>query len=155
MGGEGGGGGGEEQGSFMFTPTWIIASVCFVIIALSYAMERSLHHLGDVLKKKKQKPLYEALLKVKEELMLLGFISLLLTVFQSAISKMCMPREMHNDMLPCKFHDDDDEPPELEHGSTVHGGARHLLRAGPLNAVEYCGAKVIYPNKMAFTRIHA
>lgn len=36
------------------------------------------------------------------ELMLLGFISLLLTVFQGAISKFCIPEDVVVSMLPCK-----------------------------------------------------
>ena len=36
------------------------------------------------------------------ELMLLGFISLLLTVFQSMISKVCISKSLTSHMLPCK-----------------------------------------------------
>ena len=90
-----------------FTPTWIVAAVCSIIVLLSLVAERCLHYLGKVtlrmctrrvrfidmaphsisrclpvalisshlgvvvlllqkLEKKNQKPLYEALLKVKE-----------------------------------------------------------------------------------------
>ncbi|XP_042490285.1 MLO-like protein 1 isoform X2 [Macadamia integrifolia] len=84
------------------TPTWIVAVVCSVIVAISLAVERILHYTGKYLKKKNQKPLSEALQKVKEELMLLGFISLLLTVFQVRIAKICMPPSWAVHMLPCK-----------------------------------------------------
>ncbi|CDY22063.1 BnaA09g00920D [Brassica napus] len=60
--------GGHGEGvSLEFTPTWVVAGVCTIIVAISLAVERLLHHFGTVLKKKKQKPLYEALQKVKEE----------------------------------------------------------------------------------------
>ncbi|KAK8713085.1 hypothetical protein V6N13_148311 [Hibiscus sabdariffa] len=138
---------GEEGGSTLeYTPTWVIAGVCTVIIAISYAMERLLHRLGNVLQSKHKKPLYEALLKVKEELMLLGFISLLLTVFQSAISKICMSKELQRAMLPCKVEEDDEDE---EHG--VSGGTRHLLSSGGTNAVRYCGTK----NKVPLMSIEA
>lgn len=52
---------------------------------------------------KKQKPLFEALEKLKEELMLMGFISLMLVVFQGSIINMCMPQKWETFMLPCKF----------------------------------------------------
>lgn len=39
------------------------------------------------------------------ELMLLGFISLLLTVFQGSISHICIPPSLARHMLPCKMHD--------------------------------------------------
>ncbi|KAI4353936.1 hypothetical protein L6164_002855 [Bauhinia variegata] len=72
--------GGEGDGETLeFTPTWVVAAVCPVIVALSLIAERFLHYGGKFLKKN-QKPHYEALQKIKEELMLLGFISLLLTV---------------------------------------------------------------------------
>ena len=59
--------GGHGEGvSLEFTPTWVVAGVCTIIVAISLAVERLLHHFGTVLKKKKQKPLYEALQKVKE-----------------------------------------------------------------------------------------
>lgn len=57
---------GGEGMSLEFTPTWVVAAVCTVIVAISLAVERLLHYFGTVLKKKKQKPLYEALQKVKE-----------------------------------------------------------------------------------------
>ena len=41
---------------------------------------------------------------VCSELMLLGFISLSLTVFQSKIAGMCMPERLNKFMLPCKYH---------------------------------------------------
>lgn len=96
--------GGEEEATLEYTPTWVVAVVCSVIVAISLAVERLLHCLGHVLKKKHQKPLFEALQKVKEELMLLGFISLLMTVFQRAISKFCVPKSLVTNMLPCKLN---------------------------------------------------
>ncbi|KAI4338747.1 hypothetical protein MLD38_023766 [Melastoma candidum] len=101
----GGTGSAEEGATLEFTPTWVVAGVCTVIVAISLAVERLLHYAGRWLKSNNQKPLYEALLKVKEELMLLGFISLLLTVFQTAISKVCVPPSLTRHMLPCSLSD--------------------------------------------------
>ena len=42
------------------------------------------------------------LIFVVAELMLLGFISLLLTAFQGFISRMCIPTHLSYTMLPCK-----------------------------------------------------
>ena len=57
----------EGEGvSLEFTPTWVLAAFCAVVVAIALAMERFLHFVGNVLKKKQQKPLFEALLKVKE-----------------------------------------------------------------------------------------
>ncbi|KAM0925926.1 hypothetical protein ACQ4PT_003814 [Festuca glaucescens] len=105
-----GGAGGEtdampEADALEFTPTWIVAGVCSLIVLISLAAERCLHYIGKTLKRKNQKALFEALLKVKEELMLLGFISLLLTVSQGVIQKTCIPPSWTNYMLPCKKMD--------------------------------------------------
>ncbi|KAJ3675351.1 hypothetical protein LUZ60_004393 [Juncus effusus] len=97
--GEGGGDGLPLE----LTPTWIIAIVCFVIVSISLFFERFLHYIGKALKKTEQNyTLFEALLKVKGELMLLGFISLLLTVLQNSIQKICIPESIMRHGLPCK-----------------------------------------------------
>ncbi|KAE8007845.1 hypothetical protein FH972_004408 [Carpinus fangiana] len=92
----------ELSSSLEFTPTWIVAIVCFIIVFISFSAERALHRLGKLLEHKDQPQLYQALQKVKEELMLLGFISLLLTVFQGLISRICVPSHLTSSMLPCK-----------------------------------------------------
>ncbi|XP_072970661.1 MLO-like protein 1 [Typha angustifolia] len=121
-----GGGGGASEITLEFTPTWIVAVVCSVIVFISLFFERFLHYVGKTLKRKHQKPLFEALQKVKEELMLLGFISLLLTVFQGPIQKICIPESVTHHWLPCKR-----EPAAAatEHFS-VAGGMRRLLAGG-------------------------
>jgi len=100
-----GGGEGEEENTLEFTPTWVVAGVCTVIVAISLALERVLHYGGKFLKSKDQKSLYEALQKIKEELMLLGFISLLLTVSQNRLTKICVPADVLRHMLPCSLED--------------------------------------------------
>ncbi|XP_022743467.1 MLO-like protein 1 [Durio zibethinus] len=137
---------GGEGATLEYTPTWVIAAVCTVIVAISLAMERLLHYLGTVLKKKQQKPLFEALLKVKEELMLLGFISLLLTVFQSAISKICMSREALTHMLPCKIEHNSGTSTTSDFQKyfafTLSGGTRRLLaEASTSSQMGYCSEK--------------
>ncbi|XP_062179864.1 MLO-like protein 1 [Phragmites australis] len=122
-----GGGGDGEEAALEFTPTWIVAAVCSVIVLLSLVAERCLHYLGKTLKKKDQKPLFEALLKVKEELMLLGFISLLLTVFQGIIQRTCIPSGWTNHMLPCQRLD--------EKASEVGATKEHFVAAEVLGRI--------------------
>jgi mlo protein len=93
----------------------------------------------------RKKPLYEALLRVKEELMVLGFISLLLTVFQGAMGRLCVRRSVMRHLLPCK------PPPRDAAAETAHfgdavftgvlGGARRLLAGGAISG-DYCVNKV-------------
>ena len=49
------------------TPTWVVASVCIVIIAISLAVEH-VHFTSQTSTRKNQKPLCEALQNVKEGL---------------------------------------------------------------------------------------
>ncbi|KAL6495042.1 hypothetical protein OROGR_030961 [Orobanche gracilis] len=112
--------GGEKGRPFVYTPSWVIAVVCFVIVFISVIVERALHNLGRFFKRKNQDSLYEALEKLKEELMILGFISLLLTVFQGLISRLCIPDHLASIMLPCRL-----EPPV--HHQTRGMNVRRLL----------------------------
>ncbi|KAF7851365.1 hypothetical protein BT93_L4040 [Corymbia citriodora subsp. variegata] len=122
------GGSGGEETNLEYTPTWVVALVCSVIVAISLAVERLLHYAGKYLKKKKQKPLFEALLKIKEELMLLGFISLLLTVFQNRINTICISQHSSGKWLPCKKEDDTSTTHfQTSFSSFTSGNARRLL----------------------------
>ncbi|PKU60865.1 MLO-like protein 1 [Dendrobium catenatum] len=127
---------GEAEGAIKleFTPTWIVAVVCSIIVFISLIVERLLHYLGKFLRRKSQKSLFEALQKVKEELMLLGFISLLLTVFQGTIVKICISKEWTGHLLPCK----EDSSADLVRPT---GGKRRLLSSRE----SYCDAKYEVP----------
>ncbi|KAI3986204.1 hypothetical protein MKX01_004348 [Papaver californicum] len=83
------------------TPTWAVAVVCFALVLISIIIEHIIHLIGKWLTKKRKRALYEALEKIKAELMLLGFISLLLTIGQVPISKICIPQSVANTWHPC------------------------------------------------------
>ncbi|GKV30225.1 hypothetical protein SLEP1_g39063 [Rubroshorea leprosula] len=84
------------------TPTWAVASVCAVIIIISFLLEKSLHKLGTWFTERRKKALFEALEKVKAELMIMGFISLLLTFGQTYIARICISSKVADTMLPCE-----------------------------------------------------
>ncbi|PKI57052.1 hypothetical protein CRG98_022556 [Punica granatum] len=84
------------------TPTWAVAGVCAVIIIISIVLEKFLHKVGMWLTDRHKKALFDALEKVKAELMVLGFISLLLTFGQSYIARICIPQKVADTMLPCR-----------------------------------------------------
>ncbi|KAL0362699.1 UNVERIFIED_CONTAM: MLO-like protein 11 [Sesamum calycinum] len=81
----------DELRSLAMTPTWSVASVLTIFVVVSLLVERSIHRLSKWLNKTGRKPLQAAVEKMKEELMLLGFISLLLTATSSTISNICIP----------------------------------------------------------------
>lgn len=99
------------------TPTWAVAGVCAVIIIISIVLETVLNKLGTWFTERHKSALFEALDKVKAELMVLGFISLLLTFGQSYIARICIPIDVANTMLPCKSDSEKDtsESSEEEH----------------------------------------
>ncbi|XP_074300094.1 MLO-like protein 9 [Silene latifolia] len=98
------------------TPTWAVAGVCALIVLISIVLEKGLHSLGMLLKKKHKAALYEALDKVKGELMVLGFISLLLTFSQNYITAICIPSKAADTMLPCLLNRSKSSASGEEHG---------------------------------------
>ncbi|XP_021294038.1 MLO-like protein 12 isoform X1 [Herrania umbratica] len=91
------------------TPTWAVATVVFVLILISIFIEHMLHLLAKYFNKKRRKSLIQALDKIKSELMLLGFISLLLTVTEKRIANICIPKNVGESFLPCSDYSNDSE----------------------------------------------
>ncbi|KAL8487196.1 hypothetical protein ACS0TY_023750 [Phlomoides rotata] len=137
-------GGGGEGASLEYTPTWVVALICSVIVFISLLVERLIHFAGKYLEKKNQGSLFRALQKIKEELMLLGFISLLLAVFQGSLTKICIPKHLTKHWLPCNKENDDHKAAK----STAHYDSlsffvppsRRLLAAAS-DGAGYCDAK--------------
>ncbi|KAK7406948.1 hypothetical protein VNO78_08584 [Psophocarpus tetragonolobus] len=114
------------------TPTWAVAAVCTVFILISITLEKSLHKVGTWLGEKQKKALLEALEKVKAELMILGFISLLLTFGQTYIVRICIPKYIADDWLPCPYKkkgDDKEKDSEKEHRRDLLSYERRYLAA--------------------------
>ncbi|KAL8261937.1 hypothetical protein R6Q59_025986 [Mikania micrantha] len=105
-----------EGTSIEFTPTWVVAGVCTVLIGVSLGVERLLHFAGKKLQKEGRRPLFQALQKLKEELMLLGFVSLLLSVCQSRIVKICVNENTMKHFLPCSLDSKEIENKEIYEG---------------------------------------
>ncbi|KAM0017337.1 hypothetical protein Hdeb2414_s0027g00687011 [Helianthus debilis subsp. tardiflorus] len=103
----------EESRSLALTPTWSVATVLTIFVVVSLLVERSIHRLSNWLKKTNRKPLLAAVEKMKEELMLLGFISLLLTATSSIISNICIPSKYYDSAFaPCTRSEVDEEMEE-------------------------------------------
>ncbi|RDX62835.1 MLO-like protein 12, partial [Mucuna pruriens] len=98
--------GGSGGRSFEETPTWAVAVVCFVLLSISIIIEHILHLIEKWLKQKQKRALYESLEKIKSELMLLGFISFLLTVGQGLISRICISEKVAATFHPCRHKTD-------------------------------------------------
>ncbi|PRQ31339.1 hypothetical protein RchiOBHm_Chr5g0034381 [Rosa chinensis] len=100
----------QEMRSLALTPTWSVATVLTIFVAVSLLVERGIHRLSHWLRKTNRKPLLEAVEKMKEELMLLGFISLLLTATSSTIANICIPSNFYDSKFsPCTRKEIDEE----------------------------------------------
>ncbi|KAI6690673.1 hypothetical protein NL676_027501 [Syzygium grande] len=106
--------GAAGEQSLQESPMWAIAVVCAAFIVVSVFIEQCIHFLAKWFQKSQKKAMMEALEKIKAELMLLGFMSLVLTVSIGVLSKICIPASYGKIMLPCKFDhenkDDGDRP---------------------------------------------
>ncbi|KOM44211.1 hypothetical protein LR48_Vigan05g181600 [Vigna angularis] len=111
------------------TPTWAVATVCFVLLSVSIIIEYIFNLIGKKwLKQKNKRALYESLEKIKSELMLLGFISLLLTIGQGLISRICISENVAGTFHPCNHRrEEKNYPPPLEDDYYHHN--RHILAA--------------------------
>nr|XP_015169916.1 PREDICTED: MLO-like protein 12 [Solanum tuberosum] len=78
-----------KERSMEATPTWAIAVVCFILLAISIFIEQIIHHIGEWLLEKRKKPLYEALEKIK-------------AVLQEPVSNLCVPKSIGYSWHPCK-----------------------------------------------------
>ncbi|KAE8099554.1 hypothetical protein FH972_017529 [Carpinus fangiana] len=95
--------GGDSTGiSLEYTPTWALAVVCLFFISISVILEHLIHLLSKWLKRHRKTALNGALDKLRSELMLLGFMSLILAVTQERISKICVSAKAAETMLPCR-----------------------------------------------------
>ncbi|XP_050367280.1 MLO protein homolog 1-like [Argentina anserina] len=94
----------SENTSLESTPTWAVATVCLVLIFISILIEHLLHVLAKYFNKIRRKSLILALDKIKSELILLGFISLLLTVGEKPIANICIPKSAGESFLPCQSY---------------------------------------------------
>ncbi|KAK4853004.1 hypothetical protein QYF36_002220 [Acer negundo] len=104
------------------TPTWAVAFVCALFVILSILIEHGIQSLGKWFQKRQKKAMIEALEKIKAELMLLGFISLLLTVGSTLIYKICIPASYGQYMLPCKYKSDNSYDQDDDGGDKGGGG---------------------------------
>ncbi|KAI8532119.1 hypothetical protein RHMOL_Rhmol11G0188700 [Rhododendron molle] len=91
------------------TPTWSVASVTTVMVFVCLLVERSIYRFGKWLKKTRRKAVFASLEKIKEELMLLGLISLLLGQWASWISRICVNSSLFSTRFNLCSEEDYDE----------------------------------------------
>ncbi|KAI5079753.1 hypothetical protein GOP47_0005232 [Adiantum capillus-veneris] len=86
----------DEESTLPLTPTWVVASVTAAFVLISLLGENFIHFLSRRLLKTRRKPLYASLEKMKEELMLLGFISLFMSSLSSFFLGICIDSSFYD-----------------------------------------------------------
>ncbi|GKV38353.1 hypothetical protein SLEP1_g46270 [Rubroshorea leprosula] len=124
----------KELRSLALTPTWSVATVLTIFVVVSLVVEHSIHRLSNCLRKTNRKPLLAAVEKMKEELMLLGFISLFLTATSSTIA---------NIWIPSKFYD-----------STFAPCTRNYNRLAGFIVGGHGKKKLIWTDTIHYTKLH-
>ncbi|XP_030460114.2 MLO-like protein 12 [Syzygium oleosum] len=123
-----------EERTLESTPMWAVATVCFVLIFVSVFLEHLIHLLAQYLQSKRKRSLIQALDKIKSELMLLGFISLLLTVTERPIANICIPKSVAETFLPCSSWESSEEEEET---NCIEQGKVSLLSREGVRQLQY------------------
>ncbi|KAF8041713.1 hypothetical protein BT93_A0345 [Corymbia citriodora subsp. variegata] len=154
---------GAEGRTLEFTSTWVVAVVCCLMVLISFLVHKFLQCAGQLLTrsytkgpgagKGRRKHLFDALQKIKEELMLLGFTSLLLSVFQTSIGKICILERLADVWLPCH------KPADSSSTNTAHSSTNPIASNGHrgrrllTGATDYCSQKGKVP-LLSLTALH-
>ncbi|KAH6826377.1 Seven transmembrane MLO family protein [Perilla frutescens var. hirtella] len=100
----------REGRSLEETPTWSVATVTTVMVFVCLFVERSIYRFGKWLENTKRKALSASLDKIKEELMLLGLISLLLGQWARWITQICVNSSLFSSkFFSCSEQDYDEK----------------------------------------------
>ncbi|XP_076958140.1 MLO-like protein 4 isoform X2 [Bidens hawaiensis] len=148
----------REGRSLAETPTWAVATTITFMVFACLLVQRSIYRFGKWLKKTRRKALLASLEKIKEELMLLGLISLLLGQWAHLISEICvdsslfsskfflcskedyeLDKEIVFSRLLSSFSNETDIPPE-----GLHSRPSHLCGEGREPFVSYEGLEQLH-----------
>ncbi|KAI5059103.1 hypothetical protein GOP47_0025422 [Adiantum capillus-veneris] len=141
----------EGSDGLLYKPTWAIASTCAIFILGSLMVERTIYFVGHLLIKFKQSALQEAFEKVKEELMMVGFISIALTIGQQSFSKICVPTKWSTTMPLCNK---ETNGTSFEERMTLAIEGRRLATAA-VNESEVCSADhTLFMPAESFHQLH-
>ncbi|OAY71978.1 MLO-like protein 10 [Ananas comosus] len=119
-----GGGGASTGRELSETPTWAVAVNFYKARIFLFT-------------KKRKKALSGALEKIKTELMILGFISLLLTFVTKYILLICIPESAADTMLPCRLRkkgDSGGERRRLLWEAAISNSNRRILATDTIKA---------------------
>lgn len=92
----------EDGRSLSETPSWAVATVITIIVAVGFSVHGSLRRIGKWLARTKRRALVAALEKIKDELILFGVLSLLMGHWAIWVAKICVKRSaLSSRFYPC------------------------------------------------------
>ncbi|KAM0849011.1 hypothetical protein ACQ4PT_054005 [Festuca glaucescens] len=122
----------EDEGrSLAETPTWSVATVTTLMVAACFLLERALSRLAKWLRKTKRKAMLAALEKIREEMMLLGVISLLLSQTARWISEICVPSTLFTKRFYMCTENDFDDLVQQGESTANHTHIARILSGSP------------------------
>ncbi|MCO5587162.1 hypothetical protein L7F22_041109 [Adiantum nelumboides] len=82
--------GGGDSSALLSIPTWAIAVTCAIFILVSLVIERVIHCIGNCAGRYNHAAFLHAFEKMKDELLMVGILSLALATGQDAFTKACV-----------------------------------------------------------------
>nr|POF01575.1 mlo-like protein 1 [Quercus suber] len=140
-----------EGPTLEYTPTWVVAVVCSVIVAISLAVERLLHYTGKACLVFVHVNLFSASIISISSLVLDYF------VFQSRIKKLCISENLAKEWLPCKLKDASSSSSTTTHFQTLFTSiipGRLLAEATPTSTDYRAKGKVPLLSSTALHHLH-
>ncbi|MCO5604390.1 hypothetical protein L7F22_058555 [Adiantum nelumboides] len=93
--------GGGDSSALLSIPTWAIAVTCAIFILVSLAIERAIHFIGHCAGRYNHAAFLHAFDKMKDELLMVGILSLALAMGQDAFAKACVPASWYKHARLC------------------------------------------------------
>ncbi|XP_042507958.1 MLO-like protein 4 isoform X2 [Macadamia integrifolia] len=106
----------EKERSLSDSPSWAVAIVITVMVTVCFFVSNSLKWFGKWLDTTKKKALLSALEKIKDELMLFGLLSLLMSHWTFWVAKICVKHSaLSSRFYPCPEKEYSGEAKLLKH----------------------------------------
>ncbi|KAI5061833.1 hypothetical protein GOP47_0022372 [Adiantum capillus-veneris] len=121
--------GDDDSTNLLRTPTWAIACTCAIFILISIIIERVIHRIGHYAGKYNHAALRRAFEKIKDELLMVGILSLLLAIGQSAFAKVCVPKKVFKYARLCEHSYGDTKKTPYSVHDAIHVEQRKLAAA--------------------------
>ncbi|XP_059663558.1 MLO protein homolog 1-like [Cornus florida] len=145
----------REKRTLEDTPTWAVSIFCFAFFFISFIIDVALHHLTQFLKRRSSKSLNNALRKIKTEMMILGFISLLLTIAEEVpVSKICVAKAVANSFLPCKDPQQSSIEPNVSSAAQISDFNSNTNLSGITNDPFWYGFSGVKESNFAAKHLH-